>query len=174
MTDSSLDRLRLAFLPVMLGALGVLATLVTALAWLRDVMPVPVTVLAVLLPGATLAVARRHGAVAFTRHLSSAALMMLVGLLVLVSSGTHLQIDAHMVFFAALAVVAGWCCWSSILVAAGVVAVHHLALNVLYPAAVFPNGAEYLRVVLHALVLVTEAGRPGAGRPPTRQGPRLR
>jgi hypothetical protein len=34
--------------------------------------------------------------------------------------------------------------------------VHHLALNVLYPAAVFPNGAEYLRVVLHALVLVTE------------------
>ncbi|WP_204307207.1 hypothetical protein, partial [Enterobacter hormaechei] len=49
------------------------------------------------------------------------------------------------------------CCWSSILVAAGVVAVHHLALNVLYPAAVFPNGAEYLRVVLHAVVLVTEA-----------------
>jgi methyl-accepting chemotaxis protein len=83
--------------------------------------------------------------------------MMLVGLLVLVTSGTHLQIDMHMVFFAALAVVAGWCCWSSILVAAGVVAVHHLALNVLYPAAVFPNGAEYLRVVLHAVVLVTEA-----------------
>ncbi|MGH1588784.1 methyl-accepting chemotaxis protein [Methylobacterium phyllosphaerae] len=158
MTDSSLERLRLTFMPVMVGTLGVLATIVTVLAWLRDVMPVPVTVLAVILPGATLAVARRHGAVAFTRHLSSAALMMLVGLLVLVSSGTHLQIDAHMVFFAALAVVAGWCCWSSILVAAGVVAVHHLALNVLYPAAVFPNGAEYLRVVLHALVLVTEAG----------------
>lgn len=157
MTDSSLDRLRLAFLPVMLGTLGFLATIVMALAWLWDVMPVPVTLLAVILPGVTLAVARRHGVVAFTRHLSSAALMMLVGLLVLVSAGTHLQIDAHMVFFAALAVVAGWCCWSSILVAAGVVAVHHLALNVLYPAAVFPNGAEYLRVVLHALVLVTEA-----------------
>jgi len=145
-------------MPVMVGILGVLATIVTVLAWLRDVMPVPVTVLAILLPGGILAVARRHGAVAFMRHFSSAALMMLVGLLVLVSSGTHLQIDAHMVFFAALAVVAGWCCWSSILVAAGVVAVHHLALNVLYPAAVFPNGAEYLRVVLHALVLVTEAG----------------
>ncbi|MRI56540.1 methyl-accepting chemotaxis protein [Methylobacterium sp. DB1607] len=158
MTDSSsLDRLRLAFLPVMLGALGVLAVIVTAFAWWRDVMPVPVTVLAVLLPGATLAAARRHGAAAITRHLSSASLMMLVGLLVLAASGTHLQIDLHMVFFAALAVAAGWCCWSSILVAAGVVAVHHLALNVLYPAAVFPNGAEYLRVVLHAVVLVTEA-----------------
>ncbi|MGU3655626.1 methyl-accepting chemotaxis protein [Methylobacterium fujisawaense] len=158
MTDSgSLDRLRLAFLPVMLGALGVLAVIVTAFAWWRDVMPVPVTVLAVLLPGATLAAARRHGAAAITRHFSSASLMMLVGLLVLAASGTHLQIDLHMVFFAALAVAAGWCCWSSILVAAGVVAVHHLALNVLYPAAVFPNGAEYLRVVLHAVVLVTEA-----------------
>ncbi|SFE91594.1 methyl-accepting chemotaxis protein [Methylobacterium sp. yr596] len=158
MTDSaSLARLRLAFLPVMAGTLGVLATIVTALAWWRDVMPVPVTVLALLLPGAALAAARRHGAAAVTRHLTSAALMMLVGLLVLASSGTHLQIDVHMVFFAALAVAAGWCCWSSILVAAGVVAVHHLALNVLYPAAVFPNGAEYLRVVLHAVVLVTEA-----------------
>ncbi|MGE7157165.1 methyl-accepting chemotaxis protein [Methylorubrum rhodesianum] len=155
--SSSLDRLRLAFLPVMLGALGVLATLVTALAWWRDVMPEPVTVLALLLSGASLTLGRRHGAAATTRHVSSAALMMLVGLLVLVSSGTHLQIDVHMVFFAALAVAAGWCCWSSILVAAGVVAVHHLTLNVLYPAAVFPNGAEYLRVVLHAVVLVTEA-----------------
>ena len=158
MTDSSsLDRLRLAFLPVMLGALGVLAAIVTALAWWRDVVPAPVTVLAVLLSGATLAAARRHVAAAFTRHLSSAVLMMLVGLLVLVSSGTHLQIDVHMTFFAALAIVAGWCCWSSLLVAAGVVAVHHLALNLLYPAAVFPNGAEYLRVVLHAVVLVIEA-----------------
>ena len=110
MTDSgSLDRLRLAFLPVMLGALGVLAVIVTAFAWWRDVMPVPVTVLAVLLPGATLAAARRHGAAAITRHLSSASLMMLVGLLVLAASGTHLQIDLHMVFFAALAVAAGWC-----------------------------------------------------------------
>ncbi|UYW31957.1 methyl-accepting chemotaxis protein [Methylorubrum extorquens] len=157
MTDSSLDRLRLAFLPVMLCALGVLAAFVTALAWWRDVMPVPVTGLAGLLAAATVASARRHGPAAGTRHLSGAALMMLVGLLVLVSSDTHLQIDVHMVFFAALAVVAGWCCWSTILVAAGVVAVHHLALNVLYPAAVFPNGGEYLRVVLHAVVLITEA-----------------
>ncbi|APX86061.1 chemotaxis protein [Methylorubrum extorquens] len=157
MTDSSLDRLRAAFLPVMLGALGVLGTIVTTLAWWRDVMPVPVTVLAILLPGVGLALARRNGAASVTRHLTAAVLMMLVNLLVLVSSDTHLQIDTHMVFFAALAVVAGWCCWSSILVAAGVVAVHHLALNVLYPAAVFPNGAEYLRVVLHAVVLVTEA-----------------
>jgi methyl-accepting chemotaxis protein len=158
MTDSSLDRLRLAFLPVMLGALGILATLVTTLAWWRDVQPVPVSGLVGLLLAASVASAQRQGASPGTRHLTAATLMMLVGLLVLVSSGTHLQIDVHMVFFAALAVAAGWCCWSSILVAAGVVAVHHLALNVLYPAAVFPNGAEYLRVVLHAVVLVTEAG----------------
>jgi len=142
----------------MLAALSILASLVTALAWWRDVLPLPVTGLTGVLLAATIASARRNGASPGTRHVTAAALMMLVGLLVLVSSGSHLQIDVHMVFFATLAVAAGWCCWSSILVAAGVVAVHHLALNVLYPAAVFPNGTEYLRVILHAVVLVTEAG----------------
>ena len=158
MNSASLDRLRLAFLPVMLGALGVLAAVVTFLAWWRDVLPGTVTVIAMLSVAATVGSARRQGAAVATRHLSGAAMMLLVALLAFVSSGTHLQIDVHMVFFASLAIVAGWCCWSSILVAAGVVAVHHLALNVLYPAAVFPNGAEYLRVLLHAIVLVTEAG----------------
>jgi len=158
MNSASLDRLRLAFLPVMLGALGVLATVVTVLAWWRDVLPGTVTAIAILSLAATAGSAKRQGAAAATRHLSAASMMLLVALLALVSSGTHLQIDVHMVFFASLAIVAGWCCWSSILVAAGVVAVHHLALNVLYPAAVFPNGAEYLRVLLHAIVLVTEAG----------------
>ncbi|UYW28260.1 methyl-accepting chemotaxis protein [Methylorubrum extorquens] len=158
MNESSLDRLRLAFLPVILGALGGLAALVTVLAWWRDVLPLPVTGLVGILLTAAVTSARRHGPTSGTRHLTAAALMMLVGLLVLVSSGTHLQIDVHMVFFAALAVAAGWCCWSSILAAAVVVAVHHLALNVLYPAAVFPNGAEYLRVIMHAVVLITEAG----------------
>ena len=158
MNSDSLDRLRLAFLPVMLGALSVLAAVVTILAWWRDVLPGTVTVIAMLSLAATAGSARRQGAATATRHISGAAMMLLVALLAFVSSGTHLQIDVHMVFFASLAIVAGWCCWSSILVAAGVVAVHHLALNVLYPAAVFPNGAEYLRVLLHAIVLVTEAG----------------
>ncbi|GJE13398.1 hypothetical protein FOHLNKBM_4461 [Methylobacterium longum] len=39
--------------------LGVLATIVAALAWWRDIMPVPVTVLAILLPGASRTVSGR-------------------------------------------------------------------------------------------------------------------
>ncbi|TXM95076.1 methyl-accepting chemotaxis protein [Methylobacterium sp. WL116] len=158
MNETSLDRLRRTFMPIMLGAIAMLWLVVSALGWWLDASPVAVTLLGGILIAAVAACALRLGPAMSTRHLSSAALMAMVGLLVLVTSGTHLQIDTHMVFFAALAVAAGWGCWSSILVAAGVVAVHHLALNVAYPAAVFPSGADYLRVLLHAVVVVAEAG----------------
>lgn len=158
MNETSLDRLRRAFMPIMLGALAILWLVVSVLGWWLDASPAAVPLLGGILVAATAACARRLGPATSTRHLSSAALMAMVGLLVFVTSGTHLQIDTHMVFFAALAVAAGWGCWSSILVAAGVVAVHHLALNVAYPAAVFPTGADYLRVLLHAMVVVAEAG----------------
>ena len=141
----------------MIAALATLAGVVTLLAWWLDAQPIVVTIFGGGLVLAVVAAAKLRGTEAVTRHLSAAAMMGLVGLLTFCAAGSHLQIDTHMVYFAALAVVAGWCCWSSILVATGVVAVHHLALNVLYPAAVFPNGTEYLRVVLHAVVLVAEA-----------------
>src|SRR5690606_10345126 len=65
-------------------------------------------------------------------------------------------IDLHMYFFAALALLAAFCDWQTLLVAAAAVALHHLGLNFLYAAAVFPDGADFLRVVLHAVVVVIE------------------
>ena len=155
---NNLSVLRRAFMPVMLGGLCLLYAVAVLTAWAAEVDVVAVAAFGGALVAIVGLVARLNGPAALTRQLSSAAAMSLVGLVVFGAAGTHLQIDMHLLFFAALAVVAGWSCWSSILAATGVVAVHHLALNVLYPAAVFPGGADYTRVVVHAVILLIEAG----------------
>src|SRR3546814_7448871 len=66
------------------------------------------------------------------------------------------QIDMHMYYFACLAMLAGLTDWRAIATGAAVVAVHHLTLNVLLPAAVFPAGGNFARVVLHAVIVVAE------------------
>jgi len=38
------------------------------------------------------------------------------------------------------------------------VALHHLVLNFILPAAVYPGGSDFGRVVLHAVILIIEAG----------------
>jgi methyl-accepting chemotaxis protein len=68
------------------------------------------------------------------------------------------QIDMHMYYFAVLALLASSCDWRPILVAAATTAVHHLVLNFVYPTAVFPNGGDFARVVLHAVIVVVETG----------------
>jgi methyl-accepting chemotaxis protein len=81
-----------------------------------------------------------------------------VALLVYAFSGSPLQIDMHMYFFASLAICASWVNWQPILAFAGLTAVHHLALFFLIPAAVFPGETDFSRVVLHAVILILEAG----------------
>jgi len=80
-----------------------------------------------------------------------------VGLMVYIFAGHPWQIDIHMYFFAALAIVSAFCCWRSILVATVAIALHHLVLNFVLPAAVFPEGGDFARVVLHAVIVVLEA-----------------
>jgi len=62
-----------------------------------------------------------------------------------------------MMFFAVLALCAALVDWQAIIVGACVVAVHHLALNFLLPALVFPGGGDLARVIFHAVILVCEA-----------------
>ena len=81
-----------------------------------------------------------------------------VALLVYAFSGSPLQIDMHMYFFASLAICASWVDWRPILAFAGLTAVHHLALFFIIPAAVFPGDTDLSRVVLHAVILILEAG----------------
>ncbi len=88
----------------------------------------------------------------------SVALMAEVSLLVGAFANNRWQIDMHMAYFATLAMLVIFCDWRVILAAAGTVAAHHLLLNFIIPSAVFPNGGDFWRVVVHAVILVVEAG----------------
>ncbi|SFS37846.1 methyl-accepting chemotaxis protein [Brevundimonas viscosa] len=93
-----------------------------------------------------------------TRLLSAVLLMAQVSLLVAAASGHPWQIDLHMTYFAMLAVLAVYCDWKAIVAATATVAVHHLALSFLLPELVFPGSASLGRVILHAVILLLEAG----------------
>ncbi len=93
-----------------------------------------------------------------TRFIVSSALILQVGVLVYAFRGHAWQIDIHMYFFAALAVLGALVCWKTIVVSAGVVALHHLVLNFAVPYWVFPQGGDFFRVVLHAVIVIVEAG----------------
>jgi methyl-accepting chemotaxis protein len=93
-----------------------------------------------------------------TRYTISVALMGMVALLLYEFDGHPWQVDIHMYFFAALAMLTAFCDWRALLAGTVAVAVHHLLLNLIYPAAVFPGGGAFGRVVLHAVILLVESG----------------
>ncbi|MCM0000498.1 MAG: methyl-accepting chemotaxis protein [Erythrobacter sp.] len=82
---------------------------------------------------------------------------LLAALLLAMASGSGWIIDMHMVFFAFLAVLAALADWRVIVVGTVVTTLHHLALNFIAPALVFPDGADLMRVVFHAVVVLVEA-----------------
>jgi len=82
---------------------------------------------------------------------------LLAALLLALASTTSWILDMHMTFFTLLAVLTALADWRAIVVSTVVIAVHHLALNFLAPALVFPDGADLLRVLFHATVVLVEA-----------------
>jgi methyl-accepting chemotaxis protein len=101
---------------------------------------------------------RAAGNAVSTRLVFAVALMGGVSMFVYQLKGHSWQPDTHMYFFAALACLVGYCDYRPILVGAIAVALHHLVLNFVLPSAVYPGGADLGRVVLHAVILLTEAG----------------
>lgn len=98
----------------------------------------------------------RYGQAQITRDASGVAIMTQVAFLVMAFTGHPFQLDMHMYFFASLAILAAWCDWRPILIGAAVTAVHHLSLNFLLPFAVFPDGMSFVRVMVHAVILVAQ------------------
>jgi methyl-accepting chemotaxis protein len=92
-----------------------------------------------------------------TRLMFAVALMGDVSVFTFQLSGHPWQIDMHMYFFAALACLVSYCDYRPILAGTVAVALHHLALNFILPAAIYPCGADLGRVVVHAVILVIEA-----------------
>lgn len=91
------------------------------------------------------------------RYVTSASAIFMAAFFVFIFRGHPWQIDAHMYFFAMLAVISAFCDPKSIIVATVVTALHHVVFNFAVPAWVFPEGADFLRVVLHAVIVVLEA-----------------
>ncbi|HEY6964041.1 MAG TPA: methyl-accepting chemotaxis protein, partial [Erythrobacter sp.] len=92
-----------------------------------------------------------------TRVLFAVTYPLLAALLLALASTTGWIIDMHMVFFAFLAVLAALADWRVIVIGTVVTALHHLALNFIAPAYVFPDGADLARVVFHAVIVLIEA-----------------
>ena len=153
---TSLDRLRISVGRFFVAGLWLHLPIVAAIglangtSWIAGV--VVSAVLAAICTATWLA--DRGGALA--RYLIAVALVADVSLMVWLAHG-RLQIDLHMYYFAAFAVLTAFCDWRVIVLAAATTAVHHLGLNFLLPMAVFPDGANFWRVVLHAVIVVVES-----------------
>jgi methyl-accepting chemotaxis protein len=77
-------------------------------------------------------------------------------MLVYAMSGHPWQVEMHFYYFGVLAMLSGFCDWRVLLLGAGLTALHHLSLNEFLPAAIYPGGANFLRVAVHAVFVVME------------------
>ncbi len=84
------------------------------------------------------------------------ALVGQTSLLVYAFAGHPWQVEMHFYYFAVLAMISGFCDWRVLLTAAGLIAFHHLGLNLVLPEALFSGGANLVRVLVHAVVVVVE------------------
>ncbi len=152
-----LDQIRRSVAGYLAAFIGLHVFIVAGVALLLGVDWMLPTLGAALLAGATFVAWRYDGGGEQSRHVSAVALMLIVGLLVYLFRGHAWQIDVHMYFFACLAILAAYCDWRAIALGTVTVALHHLILNFALPAAVFPDGADFSRVALHAVVVLLEA-----------------
>jgi methyl-accepting chemotaxis protein len=95
---------------------------------------------------------------ALSLDLTTIPLVLTPGVLVFMLEGQAWQLDAHMYFFASLAMVIAFKSLRAAFMATVAIAVHHLSLNFLLPYAVFPEGADFTRVIFHAVIVIVEAG----------------
>jgi methyl-accepting chemotaxis protein len=119
--------------------------------WLPLILAIAVS----LLPTLAVAAGRTDSA---TRLAFGCTLPLFPAIMLYQWSGAAWQIDLHMIFFVMIAVLGALADWRPVIAAAVVTAVHHLIGNFFMPALVFPDSASFLRVVLHAVVVVLETG----------------
>ncbi len=117
----------------------------------------PVALMAVMALAATISW-RAAGNALSTRLVFSVALMGGVSVFAYQLAGHPWQVDMHMYFFAALACLVSYCDYRPIVAGTVAVALHHLVLNFVLPAAIYPGESDFGRVVLHAVILLIEAG----------------
>jgi signal transduction histidine kinase/DNA-binding response OmpR family regulator/HPt (histidine-containing phosphotransfer) domain-containing protein len=149
-----LDNIRARFGRLLLPLLWAHVPIMALVAALVGRSAIGAALAAALLAGAYHLTWRAQGTGPATRYVSAVALMGEPALLVYLLSDHPWQMDMHMYFFAMLALTIAWCDRTTIMVAAAVVAIHHLVLDVALPAAVFPDGGDLARVLLHAGIVI--------------------
>ena len=77
-------------------------------------------------------------------------------ILVALMEGHPWQVEMHFYYFAVLAMLSGFCDLPVLLLAAALIALHHVSLNFLLPAAIYSGGADFGRVLVHAVVVIIE------------------
>jgi methyl-accepting chemotaxis protein len=97
-----------------------------------------------------------HRPVRIVAFALAVALVGQTSILVYLFSGHPWQVEMHFYYFAVLAMLSGFCEWTVIVTAAALIAGHHLSLNFFLPAAVYPGGSNFFRVVVHAVIVVVE------------------
>mgnify|MGYP006920271979 CR=1 FL=1 len=133
---------------VLLAVLWIHVPLALIIGLARGDWLAPTIMMLVMASAATLSW-RNYGDALTTQLTVAVALMGGVSVLVYQMSGHPWQIDMHMYFFAALACLVAYCDYRPVLAGTIAVALHHLLLNFIFPAAVYPGGADFFRVVLH-------------------------
>jgi methyl-accepting chemotaxis protein len=96
-----------------------------------------------------------------TRVMISVVAIGMVSVLLAAARGSAWQIDIHMYYFAMLAMLGAYCDLAMIIAATCAIALHHLTLNFLAPALVFPERVDINRVLLHAGIVVIESAALG-------------
>ena len=155
-TTGTVDSLRETASKAMLTLLWCHVPIALVIGFMRGTDWLLPTLLMVLFAGTSTVSWWMSGSGVQTRCTVAVALMGGVSVIVYQMSGHPWQIDMHMYFFATLAFLAAYCDYRPILFAAIAVALHHLTLNFLFPAALYPGNSDLGRVMLHALILVIE------------------
>lgn len=152
-----LNKIRQQGIRILCGVAWLSTLIVLAGSFFADSGFVPVLLAGALVIYPTLAAARKVDD-AVTRIAVGATMPVYSAILLFQWSGHSWLIDLHMTFFAMIATLAVLADWRPVLAGAAVTAVHHLALNFLAPSLVFSDGADFGRVVLHAVVVIAETG----------------
>ncbi len=154
--DKALEPLQMRAMRVIAAYVWVHAPLIAGIAILTGKSPVLLTLVALGL-AALSEIAVRYLPGNQSRPAVAIALAGQAALITAALSGHAWQIDSHMYFFAAVAILAAMVDYRALAAAVGVVAVHHLALNFLAPALVYPGGGDIVRTIMHAVILLVEA-----------------
>ena len=158
MRSHGLDRIRQQGVKLVIVAAWAWVASLALIGWMLDARSTAVAVLAGalvnVLPSWMVARGRYD---ADTRLLAGTMAAAQPAIAVFLFEGHSWQMDMHMYFFVAMAALTVLCDWRPIVLAAGITAVHHLALLYLAPDWVFAGGTGIYRVAVHAVAVVLQA-----------------